>query len=155
MKKPKRSPGPSEKPRNRALRLVFEYDGTDIKLISQQRLAMLAPPPHPLVSRENERGFWVLLSDAEGRPLYRRVMDNPIRQDIEVVADDPDRPLARVRVAEPRGQFFVVVPDIPASRSIALFGEAVSVDVKPAPSRELCRFKLATSNKEDTDHGHC
>jgi len=74
-------------------------------------------------------------------------MDNPIRQDIEVVADDPDHPLTRVRVAQPRGQFFVVVPDIPANRSIALFGEAAGVDVKPAPSRELCRFKLAPSKK--------
>ena len=110
-------------PKNQAVRLIFEYRGTEVKIVSEQRVRMLPPPPHPLIPRADERGVWLELRDDAGRPLYRRVIENPIRQDIEVVTDDDDRPLGRIPVKRPQGTFSVVVPFIQASRRIALVGD--------------------------------
>lgn len=142
---------------NQALRLMFEYTEDDIKLISQERISMLPPPPHPLMPRRDERGFWLVLNDADNRPLYRRVMDNPIREDLEVITDDDDQPLARVRLSRRSGRFFVVVPYIEAARSIALFGESTGTGAKAAPasemSSELRRFDLHSQPKGEENNG--
>lgn len=140
-------------PRNQALRLLFEYKGNEITLISQERVSMLPPPPHPLTPRQDERGFWLVLSDGDGRPLYRRVMDNPIREDLEVITDDDDQPLARLRVKTRSGRFFVVVPYIGAARSIALFGESTRTRAKAQATSELRRFDLHSQPKREGNNG--
>ncbi len=89
-------------------------------MVAVQRLAMIPPPPQAAVRPEDETGSWLELQDAEGRPLYRRGIENPIREDIEVVAEDAERPLTRVRAEERRGTFFVLVPDIAQARRIVL-----------------------------------
>ncbi len=157
MNEPMKSRDPNEPtggdPRNRSVRLVFEYEGTEIKLISHQRVAMVPNPPHALVPRHDERGFWLVLADADEHPLYRRVIDNPIRHDIEVVADDPHYPLTRVKVEKPHGRFFVVVPDIPAARSVALFGHAAAPGAKPTAVKQLHRFDLPHASQEGRHDG--
>lgn len=139
--------------RAQSVRLMFEYKGAEIKLISQDRVSMVPPPPHPLMPRQGERGFWLEVSDGEGRPLYRRVIDNPLRQDLEVITDDPDQPLARIKVPTRSGRFFVVVPYIQAARNIALFGESDESDAKATPARELRRFDLHTQPKKEDNNG--
>ncbi len=136
------------KPRSRALRLTFEYSDDEIELRSLRRLAMIPSPPHPLVPDREERGFWIVLADANGRPLYRRVMENPIRGDFEVVTGDPDRPLARIPREEKKGTFFVVVPDIPGARTVAVFGAGAGTEQRAAPTRELSRFDLDSATEE-------
>ena len=132
------------RPAPRAVRLVFEYQGSEIRLVSQTRLAMRPSPPHPLVPRENERGSWVMVYDAENRPLYRRVIENPIRTSLEVIAE----PTTRVPIREPQGVFYLIVPDISSAQSVALYGEAAETESKGGPVRELGRFKLDSTARE-------
>ncbi|MBD0373834.1 MAG: hypothetical protein ICV60_23685 [Pyrinomonadaceae bacterium] len=105
--------------RNRAVRLIFEQKNGRIKLVSTQRVNMIAPPPQALTSERVSRGSWFELRDQQDRPVYRRVIENPL-QDIEVVADDPAQPLQRVRVEQARSAFFLIVPDITGARRLAL-----------------------------------
>ncbi|CAM5386167.1 hypothetical protein SGRIM128S_09626 [Streptomyces griseomycini] len=99
MTEPDYGPEPSEPPTT--VRLIFEYEGTDIRLISRRRVAMMPPPSDPLREREDAQGFWVEVRDAQQRPLYRRVMCDPVRRDVEVFSDEPEYSIARVPVDEP------------------------------------------------------
>jgi hypothetical protein len=148
MKEPPSHDAPGDQPRPSALRLVFEYRGDKITLVSQQAVAMRPTPPHPLVARPEERGYWIVLADADGRPLYRRVLHDPIQTDTEVLTDDPDRPLARVKVAEPQGTFFVIVPNVPGGRTVGLFGPSGVRAALAEPVQELGRFQLEPERRE-------
>ncbi len=113
----------ASRPRNRALRAIFEYKGQEVRLTAVQPLEMLAPPPQAIIPRPDERGSWFELRDREGRTVYRRVIDNPIREDIEVITDDPDHPLGRIAADQREGIFFVLVPDIPQARELVIVTE--------------------------------
>ncbi len=139
-------------PGNRSLRITFEYRDDDVKMVSVQRLAMMPPPPQGVTPRENERGSWVELHDSEGRAIYRRAIANPIRRDIEVVAEDPERPLARVRAEEVRGTFFVIVPDLAEARRVVLRTEpsaAPGAAALAAAEPKVHEFDLPGNEKGD------
>lgn len=104
---------------DRAVRLVFERKGSEVKLVSAERLRMVVPPPQALYPAHGGEGSWLELRDRDDRPTYRRVIDDPL-QEIEVVADNPKRPLQRLAGGEPRGAFFLIVPDIAGARRVAL-----------------------------------
>lgn len=120
-----------ERPRNRALRLIFEYKGRTVKMISAERLEMLAPPPQALVPATGDEGSWFELRNREGRPLYRRQIHNPVHQDLEVALDDR---IARVAIEKPAGRFFLIVPDLEASSRVVLKTGLVSA--KPAKAKD-------------------
>src|SRR5205085_5091429 len=97
---------PQARPYNRALRLTFEYEGSNPKLVSTQRVEMILPPTEPLEGHEDQTGFWFTLSDAQGKPVYRRNIHPPIAYDREVFSDDPNHPsVHRVPVKRPKGTF--------------------------------------------------
>jgi len=107
----------------RALRLIFEQRGDELKLVSTQRLNMVVPPPQALVPKRDAHGSWFELRDREGRPVYRRTIDNP-QQGIEVVADGPGEALRRIDEDTGIRAFFVVVPDIAGARKFVVHAEA-------------------------------
>jgi len=106
----------------RALRLIFEQRGDELKLVSTQRLNMVVPPPQALVPKRDTHGSWFELRDREGRPVYRRTIDNP-QQGIEVVADGPGEALHRIDEDTGVRAFFVVVPDIVGARKFVMHAE--------------------------------
>ncbi len=69
---------------SRAVRLMFTYEGNDVRLVSQQTLDMIIPPTDALSGYEDEQGFWVEVRTARDEVLYRQVMRDPFRQDVEV-----------------------------------------------------------------------
>lgn len=106
----------------RALRLIFEQRGDELKLVSTQRLNMVVPPPQALVPKRDTRGSWFELRDREGRPVYRRAIDNP-QQGMEVVADGPGDALRRIDNDDGVRAFFVIVPDIAGARRFVVHAE--------------------------------
>jgi hypothetical protein len=42
------------------------------------------------------------------RTLYRRIAQNPMHSSAELLTDDPDRPLRRVEIPDPRGEFVLL-----------------------------------------------
>ncbi|MGK5637582.1 hypothetical protein ACSNOK_04575 [Streptomyces sp. URMC 126] len=131
-----------------AVRLIFEYEGPDIRLVSRQRVDAAPPPSEDLAGTEatdegpDVKGFWVELRDAQRQPLYRRVMHPPVRYDAEVFSDDPDRSLARVPVEEPKGAFAVLVPEIAEADHVALVSSPLAPGPTVAPAAEVARFAL-------------
>src|SRR5437867_263827 len=135
----------SSQPPNRALRLLFEYEGNNVKLVSVQRLEMKAPPPQAPPPDVPGHGAWFELRDREGKSMYRRVIHDPLSGDLEVPSDNPERPLARVKAPQKRGIFYLVAPDIPQARKVALgsIPVALSIDGKRAEAEpRLHEFEL-------------
>ena len=138
---------------NRALRLTFQYDGPEVKLISTQRVEMKLPPSHTLSEDESRSGFWFTLSDPQGKAVYRRVLQNPIRYDREVFSNDSTQPsIRRVKVDEPKGTFVVLVPDVAGARTLQFFSDALTLESRGAAARELARFDLAAQAAEGEQH---
>jgi hypothetical protein len=126
----------------RALRLTFEYAGSEVRLVSRQRVAMLVPPPDPAGAEEEQAGFWYEVQDAQGRPIYRRRAPNPVRTDVEVFSPDPNEPFTHVEMPEPRGVFTLLVPDLEGARTLALVGGPPGPEQGVRAAQEIARFDL-------------
>lgn len=148
---------PEHESRSYALRVTFEYEGTHVRKISQQRVEMIAHPSHPTRGYEGEVGFWYELRDANDKIVYRRVIHNPMEAHYEVAS--PEGRFTRRPIPNPRGTFEIVVPEMAEAPNLVLFGtphppsapvgspaaEAVRPPVPrvgTAPAREIARFNL-------------
>jgi hypothetical protein len=109
-----------------AVRLTFSYEGNKIDLISKQKIKKRLPvPPRLGIQKEQTPGFWLELSNDNKRLLYRQIMDNPIRIDTEVFSENPNESITRHELADPKGTFSMVIPDIPDARNLDLFGSPI------------------------------
>jgi hypothetical protein len=135
----------------RAVRLVFTYEGNDVRLVSQQPLEMIVPPTDTLSGYEGQQGFWVEVRTARDEVLHRQIMDDPLRQDVEVFSPDPAQSIFRVPVERPSGIIMVLVPDIDEADHVALISSAgPGTDLDRAargPATELARFSLRSGRK--------
>jgi hypothetical protein len=126
----------------KSIRLTIEYEGTELRLVAQRRVEMLAPaPPRRLTAGPEERGHWVELQDRSGELLYRQTLHEPIADSLEVPGADGVS-LARVPRERVAGRFFVVVPDVPGAQAVSFVAPQTEVDESGAQTRELARFEL-------------
>jgi hypothetical protein len=126
----------------KAVRLLLSFDGAHVHLISQQTVEMVLPPSDPVQGNKGQKGFWYELRDAQDRPLYRRVMHNPMREDVEVFADDPQQTVARHTVPNRKGVFVVVVPDAEDGHTVTLSSSPQRMQQAHQPATEIARFAL-------------
>jgi hypothetical protein len=126
----------------RSVRLIFSYDGDEVRLESRQPVEMLASPSDPVEGYENETGFWTEVRDAQGSVLHRQIMHDPVRRDAEVFSPDPERSIARVPIERPHGAFAVLVPLVPEADHVALMGVPAAGAAAFAPVVELHRVSL-------------
>jgi hypothetical protein len=147
----------------RALRLTFTYEGAKIDLANRQVVDRPTQPSAPLLEPrpreadkeqaatgqsgpEQERkprgqsGFWIELHGRQGRALYRLVMSNPIAFRAEVA--DEGGGFTSVTIDNPRGQFFVLVPNLPEAESVVIFSSPLGPDARPGPAEPVARFPL-------------
>ena len=100
-----------------AVRLIFEYEGDDVRLVAQQPVDVavsgfdLAEVPHP--------GHYVETRSAANEPLSRVPIREAFATSAEVFPEEPGGAITRVDV-EPKGAFTVVVPAGAAAAEIAL-----------------------------------
>lgn len=125
-----------------AWRLTFEYEGTDIRLVTRQQVAMLAPPDDAERLEEAKGGFWVEIRDAQGHPLYSQVLHDPIQTDYEVFSPDPGQTPTRVAAPEVKGVFQAVVPDLPGATEVVLHGRASQAELARRPAKQLFKARL-------------
>ena len=130
-----------------SLRLTFSYQGNEVQLISQQAVKMVSPSSDSLTVQEGQTGFWYELWDAQGDTLYRRVIQNPIKFVVEVRTEDPETPLNWEEVAEPKGTFVLLAPDLRQVRTLALFSSPLEPKKMNEPAKELTRFDLTKVSK--------
>lgn len=134
---------------NRTLRLVFEYEDNNVRLVSQQSVTMVPPPPTAIRGPEVvQAGFWYELRDDQDRLMYYRVAANPIPVECEVFSEDPNESICRQEVEVTRGTFVLLAPDIREVTSIVLFGPPLQPTDQVQGTTELGRFNLARDRKE-------
>jgi hypothetical protein len=132
------------------MRLTFSYNGDDVKLISQQRTEMIAPPSDAVKGYGKHKGFWAELRNESDKTLYRTVMHNPTRNDAEVFPESPAEGISRVPAPKRKGVFVVVVPDIDTGEDVILCRSAPATKgptrgirvLATKPAEEILRFKL-------------
>ncbi len=101
-----------------AVRLIFEYEGDEVRLVSQQPVDVavtgfdLAQVPEP--------GHYVETRGSQNEPLSRVPVREAFATSQEVFPEQPGEPITRVDLPKPQGAFTVVVPAGPDATQIAL-----------------------------------
>jgi hypothetical protein len=104
-----------------SIRLSFTFADGTVSLVEQQPRRKPTSGTDAL-DYENEAGFWCELLDADGNRLFRRVMHDPMRADIEAFPSAPDGgPISRVSIERPSGSFDVVVPSLDAAVTVLIY----------------------------------
>jgi hypothetical protein len=132
----------------RSLRLIFQYDGDRVDLVSRQAVDMAAPTSDALNDFGGRLGSWIELRDPEGVALHRQVLHDPLGASTEVFSSDPEHSLGRVDRTRQTGAFTVVVPDLPSADYVAVMADVTPPAGAPAgraaapPERRELRFPL-------------
>jgi len=147
-------PGPS-----RALRLIFEYDGDQVHLVSQQPVEMAITGFD--IARTEHPGYYVDTRDAANRTLSRVPARNAFFASMEVFPENPGEKITRIDVAKPRGAFTVVIPAPEDADHVSLVqvipgkldvlvpaGRATSLVEGATQVVELARFSLKSNTEE-------
>jgi hypothetical protein len=114
----------------RAVRLIFEYDGDQVSLVSQQPVDM-AVPSFDVGQQRQQPGVYVHARDDRGATLAAVPAPQAFSSSLEVFPEQPGEPIVRVDMPRPHGAFTVVVPASDAARQIAVV--RVSGAVSPIP----------------------
>jgi hypothetical protein len=104
------------------LRITFSYDGPNLEIVRVQRVAMRAPAPATPPPQDNQVGHWLEVRDSSGALLYHHSIHDPMRQDVESFGDTPGDPMRRHPRTSTKGEFEVLVPDIPGAQTFRLNG---------------------------------
>jgi len=139
-----------------AMRLIFEYEGDQVRLVSQMPVDLLITGFD--LARTQRAGFFVDTRDAAGQTLARVPARNVFSTSTEVFPEQPGELISRVDVPTPRGAFTVVVPAPSGADSVSLVRVAPGgVDVAAPAARaagaagsamattEIARFALQIS----------
>jgi hypothetical protein len=146
-----------------AVRLIFEYDGDQVTLVSQQPVDIAVPGFD--LAPDLKPGHYIEARSAANEPLSRVPIREAFATSAEVFPEHPGEPITRVDVAKPRGAFTVVVPAGPDAARVALLHVRPPMEVEaplpraataPTPGEgepevvEIANFRLASrSNSED------
>jgi hypothetical protein len=125
-----------------AIRLVFAYQGADVQLVDRQPVDQYVPPSDELDDLRGQSGFWYELRDANGAPLYRLSIGNPVAYETEIVTGDPANPIVRAPVPEPSGDFSLVVPVLEGAQSVALVSSPLNQEQDREPASDLLVVNL-------------
>ena len=148
---------------HKAVRLIFEYEGDTVRLISQQDVEMavtgfdMPGVDHP--------GYYVDTRDAAGATLARVAAHGAFVGSAEVFPERAGEPITRVDVPTPRGAFTVIVPVADNANRIAVVKiargaaapapgtrDAGVAAAAPAVAQDIASFPL-TSKGQPTDSG--
>jgi hypothetical protein len=120
-----------------AMRLIFEYEGDQVRLVSQQAVDVAITGFD--IARAQHPGWYIDTRDATGRALARVPARDAFSGGAEVFPEQHGEPITRVAVAKPRGAFTVVVPVPEGADHVAV------VHVAPAQPEALLPASGATS----------
>jgi len=134
-----------------SMRLIFEYEGDEIRLVTQQPLDM--PVTGFDIARTQREGVFVDTKEASGRTLARVPARGAFHNSVEVFPENHGEPITRMNVDKPKGAFTVIVPVTPDADHVSVVqvqpsqpGTAArTLAEQPAQEREIARFPLRVS----------
>lgn len=136
----------------RAIRLIFEYEGDEVRLISQHPVETAFTDPG--VSQVEHAAYYVDTRNASGQTLSRVKAHGAFMTSAEVFPEQHGEPITRVDVPNRKGAFTVVAPahddtdhvavlKTPARVVAATGAEGVSPDSAAAEVQEIASFPLS------------
>src|SRR6185295_16037141 len=94
-------------PKYSMMRLIFEYEGDQLRLVMHQPVDISITEPDFHGSRE---GYYLDTRDAAERTLSRVPIRSAFLGSLEVFPEHAGEPISRVDVERPRGAFTVISP---------------------------------------------
>ena len=119
-----------------ALRITFAFDGPNLTLKSVERVAMRVPAAAAVPPEGDRIGYWLEVRDAAGRLIYHRPVHDPLRLEVESYGDAAGAPLRRHARAAQRGEFELIVPDLPEAKTFRLHGPKEALSERPLTDAE-------------------
>lgn len=146
-----------------SIRLTCTYEGEEVTIQEQERVEMLSPASDDDMNFDNVVGFWLELRDDKGKSLYRQVMQDPFRSDIEIFGDTKsgEETVSRSPIKTVKGHLVLVVPALPTAKSIAFVRASPDEQTKQLTVKDVAelllnesvRGSVVNSGKEDTTRG--
>ncbi|HEX8875070.1 MAG TPA: hypothetical protein VF780_10625 [Nitrosospira sp.] len=127
----------------KAVRLIFEYEGETVRLISQQAVEMVIPDSDTAVS--SQAAHFVDMRDAANKTLARVMVRGAFATSAEVFPERSGDPITRVDIAVPKGAFTTVVPVADNADHITLVKVAPGAEAVAGPEG-LRRAPLVTTD---------
>jgi hypothetical protein len=94
----------------RAIRLIFEYEGDEVRLVTQQTVEMVVADTSP--ASADAPGYYLDARDAGDRTLARVPAHGAFSRSTEVFPERHDEPIARIDAQRQRGAFTVTLPAV-------------------------------------------
>lgn len=121
----------SQAPPTLAMRLIFEYQGDQVRLVSQ----------HPVdvaitgfdISHVDHPGYYVDTQDSGGRTLARVPARDAFHRSQEIFPEQPGQPITRLEVDRAPGAFTVVVPVPTGADRVSVVRIAPATTEAPLP----------------------
>jgi len=132
-----------------AFRLVLEYEGDDIRLVSKSRIEKALPPGDPSTDLSGFQGTWSELRDSSGTTLDRRVLVNALPSDMEVFPEQLGEEIRREPLERRAGVFTLLVPELADADHVAVLSNALGepADQAEAGPVELIRVDLTVGEQ--------
>ncbi len=132
----------------RTVRLRFEYESTNVRLVFARKVEMITPPPAETAIGDSHSGSWFELRDGNGKVLYQRAMHNPIRVEHEIFSEDSKPAIQRVPAEKTKGVFEVLVPDLPEGATVRVMSSATGAHEQLRAATEIANVDLRKLSKE-------
>jgi hypothetical protein len=127
----------------KAIRLIFEYEGEAVRLISQQPVEMVVSDT--ATSVPDRPAHFVDIRDAANKTLARVAAPGAFAASAEVFPERSGDPITRVDIPVPKGAFTVVVPVMDDTDHVTVVKVAPSTEAPPGPEG-LRRAQLITTD---------
>jgi hypothetical protein len=101
-----------------AVRLIFETDGSQVRLISEQPVDVAIPGFD--IAQTSDPGYYIDTRDAGGNTLTRVAARDAFPPSVEVFPEKAGDPIQRITPPVRKGAFSVLVPATQKTRSVSL-----------------------------------
>ena len=106
----------------------------------------------PKVEKGQEiTGFWFEVADSKGKILYRRIINDPLRQQIEV--PNIDGTFTNIPVSRRDITFEVLIPDDPENATLSFFGTEEHPKERKAILRKMAQLDLRVDYRRKRKSG--
>jgi hypothetical protein len=127
-------------------RLRFRFSGSEVELIDQKRVAMIAPPSIGELPQEGKNsGTWLELRDSDDRTLFVRRLHDPFQTIAE--HHSPEGKIEAATRIPTNGEFETVVPDMPQLRTAILFSSPTDPKQRHEVAKEIGRFSIGQERR--------
>ena len=130
----------------RVERITLKFEDGDFNLLSRQTITKVIPQSDELPQvNDSLSGFWYELQGFEENVIYRRIIENPVRNTFEGPdIDTPENGNAVDRKESiPQSQIFtLLIPFPPSGAQLVLFGSPLLEGAVAEPAEELASIPL-------------